>query len=521
MIRNVLAVLCVLVSLWQNSPAQTFQKLYGDTTVSDVGHSLIQTSDGGFLISGTQYTSGNYIESFFLIRTDPNGDTLWTRLIKEASVNYSGLQVISTYDGGFAIVGIETDWNYAVPFFLKIDSSGNILWNHTYLWFAEEQLNSVVQTPDSGFLLSGYLYNGNGNMLVYFIRTDVNGDTLWTKTYGESNFNTQVYSLRMAPDGGFVAGGFIQDQLTQNVDAFLFKTDSAGNFLWAKSYGDNIYDYCQQVEVTAEGGLILAAVTYTQNNFADFCLIKSDSSGNLEWSKNYGSTDEDRSENVRQTSDGGYLISGESSSFSSGNFDNYFVRTDANGDTLWTKTINGLQNNQGYSMILTNDGGFAVTGEYYAHQSNNDVFFLKADSLGFIGCSEKSTNTVVDSPLLTVDNHPMTFFPAQPTVVAHTMEVKSGTSLSTICEYDFIDINLKQEFIVFPNPVSEKLFITWKENNKPTRVRILNMYASEIISNSEINRTSALIDCRMLSPGIYLIEISSGEMISYQKIVKE
>ena len=529
-IKKALVILSVLSALGVKASAQiSFQKTYGDSIVNDNGQSIIQTSDGGFMIVATRFTTGNWIESLFLIRTNSVGDTLWTKRIKEPTVNYSGAQVIQTFDGGFAITGFKGGGITFVPYLLKIDSSGNILWNKTYLWFADEHINSIVQTPDSGFLLAGYLYNGNN--LVYFIRTDSVGDTLWTKSYGEAFYNASVYSVRIADDGGLIATGSIQDANTQDVDAFLFKTDSLGNVQWAKGYGDIGYDYAQQVDVTSDSGFVIAAVTYSFGaGLADFFLIKTDASGTPQWAKTYGGSSDDRSEAVRQTADGGYLFTGESASFSFGNFDGYMIRTDSNGDTLWTRTVNGLQNNEGYSMVLTSDSGFVITGTYLNLFSNNDVLLLKSDASGMLGCEAGSSATTVANPLTQVVNHHMSFSPSSPSVISHILDVSSGARVETICDpVQIAEINSDENlFLIYPNPVQDKLAIgSWQA--PIGSIEILSILGTDVLAFRPIVIRMPIvdyefpveIDVSMLPPGIYFIKAQCGTDLIVRKFIKQ
>jgi len=518
---RIVQLFLMLIASISASAQITFQKTYGDSTVNDIGQSILQTGDGGYLIAATRYTTGNQIESLFLIRTDGIGDTLWTTNVNESTVNYSGAQVIQTYDGGFAITGIKGSTNTLVPYLLKIDAAGNMLWNKTYLWFAQERINSIVQTPDSGFLLAGYLYNGND--LVYFIRTNSAGDTLWTKSYKENLFNATIYSVRMTPDGGFVAAGFIQNTGTQDVDAFLFKTDAAGNFLWAKGYGGTGYDYAQQVEVMPDSGFAIAAVTYSFGaGLADFYLIRTDSAGNPLWSKTYGGASDDRSESIRSTPDGGLLFTGEAASFSFGNFDVYMIMTDANGDTIWTKTVNGLENNEGYSLDMTDDGGFAITGTYFNQFSNNDVFFLKADASGFMGCSEVSVPTVTTTPSTQVFNHQLNFLPSEPLVNAHALIENKGTRIETLCFSDGIkEESLEDDLVIYPNPSKGKLAVCSMQSAIKS-MEIYSIIGKQVLAFRFMQlRQRADFDVSALSSGIYFIKVHTENRCVIRKIVKE
>ncbi|CAN5482620.1 hypothetical protein BH11BAC1_BH11BAC1_09160 [soil metagenome] len=517
--QRLLLFILLMFFIFSASAQTTFRKTYGDSTVNDNGQSILQTRDGGFLIAGTQFNTGNLFESLFLIRTDHNGDTLWTKLVKEPAVNYSGSQVIQTFDGGFAITGIKGGGVSFVPYLLRIDSLGNFISNKSYLWFADEHINSIVQNPDSGFLLAGYLYNGNN--LVYFIRTDSVGDTLWTKSYGETLFNANIYSLRVAKDGGFIAAGSIQNTNTQDVDAFLFKTDSMGNIQWAKGFGDVGYDYAQQIEVTNDSGFIMAAVTYSFGaGLADYYVIKTDSFGNPLWSKTYGGASDDRSESIRQTDDGGYLISGESASFSFGNFDVYMIRTDSNGDTLWTKTVNGLENNEAYSMVLTEDSGFAIAGTYFSQFSNNDVFFLKADASGSMGCSERSTATTVNIPATIITNHHLNYFPSQPSVISHTLEIKSGARVETLCFPLSIEEFKRSPVFAYPNPANSQCTI-YNSQFTIEEVKIFNFIGEAVQIPITYNHQYAKLEIDKLAPGIYFLLISTNNELYSASLLKQ
>jgi hypothetical protein len=514
--------LCAFVSLWLNSPAQSFQKLYGDSTVNDVGNSILQTRDGGYAIAGTQYNSGNQVESLFLVRTDEDGDTLWTRRITESALKYSGNALVETYDGGFAIACVRGDGVNFAPVLLKIDSSGNLVWNKCYTWQAQEHIKSIVQTPDSGFLLAGYFYDGD--MLVYFIRTNAEGDTLWSRCYAKNGFNAQVYSVQITYDGGFVAVGSMQEQFTADVDAFIFKTDSAGNFLWARGFGDTGYEYAQQVQVCSDSGFVIAAVTYSFGaGLADYFLVKTNSLGNLLWSKTYGGASDDRSESVVQTSDGGFLFTGESASNSQGNFDICMVRTNGAGDTVWTKNVGSIQNNEGYSLTLTSDSAFAIAGYYYSVLGNNDLLLMKASASDFLACTETSTTMQVNSPNTRVVNHSMYAIVSTPDVSQPPLIVEDGTEIETLCLTDDVKgRNALDEFLIYPNPVHSILNIELKDNrNLIFQLRVFNMALSEINlpKNYEINKCT--VDCSMLIPGIYILEISTEGEVTHRKVIRQ
>lgn len=523
MIRLQLAALSVFVTLWLDSSAQHFQKTYGDSMISESGQGILQTDDGGFLIAGTRYNSGNQNDLLFLIRTDAGGDTLWSKLIRELQMTYSGSQVIQTADQGYAVTGIKGGGNSFVPYLLKLDSSGNLLWNKSYLWFASEHINSLVQTPDSGFLLAGYFFDGTVSQ-IYFIRTNATGDTLWTRSFKEDFFNASVYSVKLTHDHGFVAAGSIQNTSTQDVDALLFKTDSLGNFQWAKGFGDMDYDYAQQVEITNDSGFAMAAVTYSSGaGLADFYLVKTDSLGDLRWAKSYGGISDDRSECIHQFPDGGFLISGESSSFSAGHFEVYVIRTDSTGDTLWTKAINGFDNNEGYGLTLTSDLGFAICGDWVNAFGNNDVYLIKADSSGSFGCREMHPPTQVMIPNTAVLNHHFNSHATSPSVVGHTLDVFSGAAVNDLCLTDGMSEEKRSmQPLLYPNPVISILSVN-SMGNVIEEISIKDLRGRKIYS--EQNEYPAYqtfsIELSDMPEGLYILELTTLQRVFQIKFIRQ
>ncbi len=517
--KQPLLVFLLFFSFLSFSQAQiTFQKTYGDSLVEDIGQSILQTADGGYAIAGTRYTAGNIFESLFLIRTNSNGDTLWTKLIRENFNQYQCAAVKQTLDGGFIFTGINGNGNLFNPYLLKTDSAGNVVWSKSYEIAGQEHTYSVVQTTDSGYFIAGYLYNGSN--LIYFIKTNSTGDTLWTKSYGETNYNAAVYSAVQTSDGGFIATGTIEDKSTQDVDVCLFKTDALGNVEWTKAFGETGYDYGQQVEQTADGGYAIAAVTYSFGvGSADFYLIKTDSSGSLMWTKTYGGSSDDLSESIHQTFDGGYLFIGESASFSFGNFDVYLIKTNSGGDTLWTKTINGLQNNEGYSLIQTSDSGFAITGTYFNWNIHNDVFLVKTDASGNMGCTERSSNATVTSPATQFINHQLTAFTPGTMVIPTFTNTSTGATVETLCISDGIKENVFENSIfIYPNP-AESEFAVGSKQSAIKSIQISNLLGEKIYS--AVHCGLQTVACLLFPPGIYFVKIETEEGSVVKKLVKE
>jgi len=161
---------------------------------------------------------------------------------------------------------------------------------------------------------------------------------------------------------------------------------------WWKTYGGTASDAGRSVQQTSDGGYVIAGRT---GSFGagddDVYLIKTSASGDTLWTRSYGGTDSDRGYSVQQTSDGGYIIAGLTESFGAGQADVYLIKTDASGDTLWTRTYGGTEYDLGCSVQQTADGGYIVAGYTRSYGAGNcDVYLIKTDSLGSVGVAEES-----------------------------------------------------------------------------------------------------------------------------------
>ncbi|MDD5529000.1 MAG: T9SS type A sorting domain-containing protein [bacterium] len=269
-------------------------------------------------------------------------------------------------------------------------SAPDILWTKTYGGTGDEEALSAQQTSDNGFIIAGTTNSfGAGNLDIYLIKTDSSGNTLWTKTFGGTE-DDYAYSVQQTEDGGFIIAGHTNSFGAGNWDIYLIKTDSSGDTLWTRTYGGTTYDVGFQVQQTSDNGFIIAGTT---NSFGvgtpdsiNVYLIKTDSSGDTLWTKTYGGTSDDWGLFVQQTSDDGFIITGETYSFGKGTPDSsnvYLIKTDSSGDTLWTRTYGGTGCEWGGAVQQTKDNGFIITGGANFLKANyEDVYLIRTDLSG-------------------------------------------------------------------------------------------------------------------------------------------
>jgi len=352
-----------LVSTAIADPGDTlWTRTYGGSDY-DYSWSVQQTSDGGYIIAGYTKSFGAGGYDFYVVKTDANGDSLWTRTYGGALTD-RGRSVQQTTDGGYVIAGETASFGAAGGcdfYLLKTDANGDSLWTRMYGGTDSEKAYSVQQTTDGGYIIAGYSSSRSND--VYLVKTDANGDALWTSIYGGGDFDLGR-SVQQTTDGGYVIAGETASFGAGGCDFWLLKTDANGDTLWTQTYGGSDTDQSWSVQQTSDGGYIVAGYTLSFGAGGyDFYLVRTDANGDSLWTRTYGGTDSDKAFYVQQTTDGGYIVTGVTRSFGAGSDDAYLVKTDANGDILWTRTYGGTEWDYAYSVQQTSDGGYILAGD--------------------------------------------------------------------------------------------------------------------------------------------------------------
>ena len=237
-----------------------------------------------------------------------------------------------------------------------------VVWEKTFGGSSRDEGWSVQQTTDGGFVIAGGTSSfGAGGDDVYLIKTDSEGNLLWEKTFGGSSWDS-AHSVQQTTDGGFIIAGYTGSFGAGNDDVYLIKTDPNGEMLWQNTFGGSKWDYGYSVQQTTDGGFIIAGDTssFSAWPYSDVYLIKTDSVGNMQWQKTFGGSHFDFGWSVQQTADGGYIIAGDTKSFGGAPFreDLYLIKTDTNGNLLWQKTF--IVSLSWAAVQQTTDGGYII-----------------------------------------------------------------------------------------------------------------------------------------------------------------
>jgi len=353
-------------------------KIYGGND-NDGAYSLVQTSDGGYAIAGYTASFGAGNEDFWLVKVDSSGNHQWNKTYGGTSDDQA-FSLVQTGDGGYAIAGYTSSYGAGSADFwlVKTDSVGTMQWNKTYGGTSGDTAYSLVQTGDGGYALAGYTSSfGAGYYDFWLVKVDSSGNHQWNRTYGGSN-EDGAWSVVQTSDGGYALAGYTEPFGAGNKDFWLVKVDSSGSHQWNKTYGGANYEGAHSVIQTDDGGYALAGYTYSYGAGSfDFWLVKTDGSGNTQWSQTYGGGDMDWAFSVVQTNDGGYALAGYTSSFGAGYYDFWLVKVDSSGNHQWNGTYGGNNYDEAHSVVQTSDGGYALAGYTAIPEMTSDFMLVK------------------------------------------------------------------------------------------------------------------------------------------------
>lgn len=304
----------------------------------------------------------------------PPPEIKWSRVFHRSSgdVLYA---VQQTSNGGYIIVGV-TEVNegpcYYPPcrnaaWLIKTDPNGNEEWNKTYGGPYLDNAYSVQQTSDGGYILAGKTYSFGAELSDFWlVKTDPQGNEEWSKIFGGSNLD-YAYSVQQTSDNGYILAGKSASFGAGRDDVWLIKTDPNGNEEWDKTYGGIFWERGYSVQQTTDGGYIIAGETSSFGaGMNDVWLIKTDSNGNEEWNKTFGGPGDDRANSVRQTFDGGYIIVGEMRMPTPSWIDGWVIKTDPNGKEEWNMKFSGPKHAGANSVQKTSDGSYIIASFGYA-----------------------------------------------------------------------------------------------------------------------------------------------------------
>lgn len=404
--KKILATLtCALLIQFGNAQVVFNKIVYGQDSVNDYATCILNFHNEGFLVGGSKFDFLNNRDYSLIIRLNEWGDTIWKR---QFDFNLNAADVIRgitlATDGNIVCLGKTQDTLglKSDAMLLKVDTLGNLLWMKRYGELVGNESGYAVKTSkDSGLVFTCWTTSNapNGYEDVFLIKTDSSGNLQWRKQYGGSD-NDLIYSIDFTTDGGYILFGTTYSFGAGQSDYYLIKTDSLGNLIWQKTYGDIYLDYGLKAITTLDGGYLMIGARNLTNTDQDGAIIKTDSAGNIEWQKFYSRGLNDELVDVKQFSDSSYAFVGSVRDSSLNNtWTGWAIMANPNGDTIWTKQFlpdpvfaNNTKNNYFRAMDILDNKGIIACGDGSLNsaipaQRDYDVWVVKMDSTG---CADTS-----------------------------------------------------------------------------------------------------------------------------------
>lgn len=349
----------------------------------DMVRCVIQTSDGGYAFVGPTETGFPYYSQCNFIKLDALGNVEWQKTWGGTNYEYA-YSLIQTRDGGYAFVGLTASFGNGKHdvYLVKTNATGDEQWTKSYGAAEDDEGWSLVQTSDNGYAIGGltYSYGSSGDMLL--VKTDQNGNQQWVRNYGGANYDCPyANTLIITRDGGYAMAGYTNSSGAGLRDMYFVKTDASGNVQWTKTYGGSGYDEAHAIIQTNDGGYALAGETDSYGGNVQCWLVKTDSSGNAQWNRTYGGASWDKAYSLVQTDEGGYALAGYTWSFGAGGYDFWLIKTDRSGNVQYAQTYGTPVNEIALSMIRSKDGSYVLAGyKQYSTGSNIYYWLVKTDT---------------------------------------------------------------------------------------------------------------------------------------------
>ena len=325
-------------------PEMEWNRTFGGIDI-DLCNSVQQTSDGGYILAGITYSYATHYGDAWLIKTDALGNHLWNHTFYDSNYDDEFRCVIQTVDGGFLAAGdIEPVGASLGDFWIvKTLANGDRQWSNTFGGDGDDRCYSAIQTLDGGYMLIGYTNSFGSSNDLWMVKTDANGNQEWNRIYGGSGNDSGEFIIQTS-DSGYVAVGNTNSSGAGNYDIWLLKTDKYGNLQWNRTYGGSDMEYCTDLVQTPDDGFAIGGVTMSYGaGGRDMWLLKTNTNGDSVWSQTFGCNTWDECLSMKSTFDGGFVLSGYTSGFgSAGGWDFVLVKMDCNGELvceshLWRK----------------------------------------------------------------------------------------------------------------------------------------------------------------------------------------
>lgn len=452
-----------------------------------------------------------------------------------------GSSIAVTFDKGFIMVGSTGSFGLGNSdiYIVKADSNGNYEWSKSYGGPQSDIGLSVKQTSDSGFVIAGYTNSfGAGGYDVYILKTDRLGDTLWTKTFGGTDWDLG-YEVVQTLDGGYAIVGETYSFGLGDNDMYLIRIDSNGDLLWTKTYGGVEQDYGRTLIETADTGFLIAGATYTfDTDSGDAFVVKTNNVGDITWTRHYGGTGMDMFNDAIESIDLGYVFLGTTTGYDAKSKDAFLFRTDLTGVKTWHLTMGWPEGEEeGHELIelkykqyvmLCTSNFFGAGGiDFYLVFADETGGFIKGPTFGYnrdergyslakqanggialLGTTNSIGSGLTDMLLITTDSVGKAYNGSPPNFSIYasyldTSIADAPISIGTLINHD-------RTISVYPNPAVEVITISIEGGlwfNKHMLFNLYDLTGRLVISSNLDHVSSNSVNISGQPSGVYFYEV--------------
>ena len=525
---TLIGILYCTLSFGQSSSLR-FQKSYGGEE-AEIPHSIISLPDSGYVVVGSTRSYGPGNVNVYIFRTNKYGDTLWTKVLGNGGENAYCVRL--TNDQKLIVASTESMLFGRGATLLKLDLNGSLIWSQSYGSNSSDFIYDLKVTEDNGFIAIGNSVNATAPLSdIFIMKTDSSGNLEWGKHYGgeKSEYGESILEI---PGNGYIAIGATNSYNgleTNPYDGMLLRINNNGDTTWSKRYSKIPYSVTgNKIHLLNNGDfLISGGVTNETDSYNDFFLARTDSTGQIIWSKQYSKYGPEVTANIIHTNDEGCLIAGYTTSVNETDSDIYLIQTNNIGDTLWTKGLGGLSYDLAKDIISTHNG-FAILSQSSSFNgtgfnSDSDVGIMLIDSMGNGSCYYRPLDT------MTISSLSVMVYNFSPTIESYCIQesisppITFGGTVVNWCDFTVNTSNVQfneNENYVFPNPFSFGTTLKINENLKNATLIIYNTLGEKIMTLENFSGKEINLDREKLNNGVYFLNfVQDKKLISTMKLV--
>jgi hypothetical protein len=517
---------CIFIfGIYSNAHSQSqFQVLIGGTS-DDEARCVIQTRDNGYAVAGYTRNFGAGNSDVYVIKLSQEGLIEWT-VTAGGSNNDIAHSMVQTSDGGYLIGAESRSFLNAGTniYIIKLNSGGQVQWEKIISGFAagsysNDFLYSVIETKDSTYMISASTINVDAEIGgVQLIELSQNGTVLWFRIYDRGGRH-----LIQTSDGGYALGGSAENSMS------ALKLDNNGNVQWCTAVGGIPQDVARSIIQADDGGYVLAGETKSYGSASgNMYVVKLDSAGTLQWTRYVGGSSSGTvAREVVQTFDGGYAVAGYIK-ITGESFNTYLVKLNADGEVQWSRIVGTNSLNEfGMSMKQTSDSGYIIAG--YRFWFNSTVYILKFDKDGNTCGNMTSHNspngiggmvftpTVINYFANVVDISPPSTISSSGNYTLECLLVGTGNQYNELPS----SFELSQNY---PNPFNPSTIISYSlPVNSDVTLKVFDILGKEVAvlfsGNQNAGKYNVEWNAERLASGIYFYELRAVDYIMVKRML--